>query len=300
MNLPTKHAAFVALILVASACSQPQTRLSDVALASAGRWQRARVEITYKRGGTRSASHGGAGGHFVAAEVGHVLHLERDADPINPGSFILAHAFEDVVGHATFSKLRNAEYVLRFSGDGNALAISTTGGARWTIFELEHVAGQFNEPFYCRHRTVSSLSPWPSSRSVVLEVLSEASPTSTSDAHKAPQDPEWPSLTHVAPGSISFIYELRAAVLYACLHKEDSELRGAVVDAYLQPGNSGFDSWGGSDSIIPRCIADIARQDPATLTRIRAVVAAGTGDVTHSLDFGRAASTLRSLDEPNR
>jgi hypothetical protein len=211
-------------------------------------------------------------GHQHPPSVTHVLILEWP-DGINHSNVFPVIESE---GHPTprrFDELRKVDYTLRFAPDAHALAASIDGGRAWALFDLDVLANPTEKPFWCRHKTVTSLDPWPSSRALALEVLAAADPASpAAHAHRGAAAIEWPT-GKASNGDFTWRDEVDEASRYVCVKRDDAELRRALVDAYVRPGDH-------ARSIpMERCVGELARTDEALRVRLKAAVT-GADDET--------------------
>jgi hypothetical protein len=199
----------------------------------------------------------------VPNRIDHTLTLEPE-QTFNINRVYLVRMNETSVNRTRVSALHDTRYSMRLAPDGRALALSTNGRA-WTLFELAWVDSPMERPFWCTHRTVRTLDPWPSSRLVVLEVLAETSPNFAGVRVHTTRERR-PLVSNVA-GAVPADGqndEFRGAMLYACAHRDDSILRAALLEAYVQPGIGSL-SVPGDDSILAKCIGDLARSDPTVM-----------------------------------
>lgn len=286
--MPRPRIAWIALAL-ACGCGG-RTRTTE-ATTDTGPWPHAVATVRYEPAGVRSSAHGAS--HWVAAEVVHTLSFARDTDA-DTVTIFLAQMFDD--DSDTFAALRDASYTLRFASDGHALGVSTDDGASWRAVDLGAVDDPFDEPLWCVHTAVASLDPWPSARALALEILVEADHARAAAVHREPAGMIWPGVRATAD---HWQRELRAATRYACA-SEDAALLAAAIEAYVQPGNGSYATHAGDDSAVARCIADVARRDPAVLARLREARArlapAHAGD--DASDVGRIEQALWLVEHP--
>lgn len=205
-------------------------------------------------------------GHQSPPSVTHLLVLEWP-DGINHSNVFPVMESE---GHPTprrFEELRKVDYTLRFAPDAHALAASIDGGKVWAIFDLDVLANSTEKPFWCRHRTVTSLEPWPSSRELALDVLAASDPASpAAHAHRGPSAVEWPT-GKVSNGDFTWHDEVEEASRYVCAKRDDAELRRALVEAYLRPGDHA------SSYPMERCLRELAGTDEALVARLKSALA---------------------------
>lgn len=240
-------------------CSSPSSkRRSPVAKAPPGRWQEASVEISYTHAFTKN-------GHKNSPRVIHRLDVVEQAPPHNIVMTFLTSQHEGEPTPKRFDELRESSYTLQFAPDAHSLAVSEDGKA-WTIFELESIVSTTEEPFWCRHKQVTTLSPWPSSRELALEVLSAADLQSPAAAiHRSASVLEWPA---GSPRKSSLVWEkeVLGASRYACLKRDDPTLRAALIEAYLRPDPND------SSTELDQCVGEVIQSDPSALVRFQSAL----------------------------
>lgn len=250
--------AMLAASVAITACDSASERSSEVVVAPMGRWRQAHVEVAY---GPRFSKNG----RSHPPHVRHSLFLDWD-QPYNSAQVILLSETTDTLTPERFAELRETQYALRFAPDAHALAVSTDGERTWTIFDLTILTGPTEQPFWCAHRSFTSLEPWPSSDALALEILAAADPSSPAAAvHRASSAIEWPS-SRAGASSIAWLIEIEGATRYACAHRDDPTLREALVQAFLRLGSQA--------GYAQSCVPEMARTDPALQQRlVRAVQA---------------------------
>jgi hypothetical protein len=239
----------VALLLMAimTACSGSTERSSAVVTRTAGAWRRAYVTVYAHPSFSKN-------GRDHPAGVSHTLFIEH-ADGNRLG-VILGQWSEARTDHALFERLREMRHSLVFAPDGHAIAVSDDAGRHFMIFDLTAAAAPLTMPFYCPHRRVTTLTPWPDTRAVVLEVLDEASGHASTHRHDEADPTRAPFVTNRE--------ELLDASLYACAFEaNDARLRRALVDAFVSPWHGAASNRGGDGGTLGACLGRISRRDPA-------------------------------------
>ena len=255
-------------------------RVSATVTSPVGRWVSAFATVEYHPSFSK-------GGRTYAPSVLHSLSI-RETDQ-NRSYVILAQRSEEEVSPSQFRELRDMAYTLRFSPDDHLLAASTDGGKAWTLFDLESLGSPTDEPFWCRHRSVPSLDPWPTMDGLAVEILASVDPLSPGAAvHRSPTSVAWPGSIPEPRGTYPWTEEVDGAFRHACFHKEDKELRAAVIAAYFQK------DLGYIKSDVAQCVGEIAKTDPAIKVRLEEMVSNGNRDGQL-----RAKSALGYISQPS-
>lgn len=230
-------ASMLAIGAMVVACESSTTRSSEVAVAPTGRWRQAHVEVRY---GPRFSKNG----RWHPPHVNHDLFIDWDR-PHNRALVILLSETADSLSPRAFAEARGTTYTLRFAPDAHALALSTDGARTWTNVDLTPLTGPTAQPFWCPHRTFSSLDPWPSSRALALEILAASDPNSAAArVHRAPDAAEWPIGHERAHRDVAWRTDFHGATRYACAHRDDAELQTAFNTAVQRMGrDAGYLSW---------------------------------------------------------
>ena len=213
---------FILLLTTAGAgCKDKPLALdSEPAVApGAPRWRRATVSMIFEQ---RRASYAtrirywlklsGPGGE-------HTSTLEE----VFPPSGIQGAPLE--VPTADFEALKKKTPRVQLATDGHALVFSRDGGPRYRYVALD--AG--DKPVYCPHVAFApdaSGNPWsaaPTTRTLALAVLRTRE--NKGQVHYPSSDGAWSS---------AFEQEALGSVAYACAHRDDPELRAAVLSAAKQ------------------------------------------------------------------
>lgn len=249
----------IAAGLLGGACARHSERESPRAIATGGRWREAQVTVEYSPSFFQS-------GKDHPAQVTHELFVEEA--PPNRAMVILSLQNKDHTSAEEFSALQKARYTVRFAPDNTAVAASTDEEKTWTVINLEPLSVPVSSAraFWCRHRSFPSLSPWPSLHALALELLSSVDPASpAAQVHRAAGVMEWPGPVRSGPGRAAWLEEIDGASQYVCMHRENAELRSALVEAALRPDYPLL----GSD-----CMGKIILADPALKHRIEGMLAA--------------------------
>jgi hypothetical protein len=249
----------IAVSLLGSACARHTERESPRAVATGGRWREAYVTVEYSPSFFQS-------GKDHPAQVTHDLFVEEA--PPNRAMVILSLQNKDYTSAEEFSALQKTRYTVRFAPDNTAVAASTDEEKTWTVINLEPLSVPVSSAraFWCRHRSFPSLSPWPSLHAIALELLASVDPGSPAAlVHRAAGVMEWPGPVRSGPGRAAWLEELDGASQYVCRHRENVELRSALVEAALRPDYPML----GAD-----CLGKIVLADPALKHRIEGMLGA--------------------------
>jgi hypothetical protein len=284
MKLRDPLTVLLVTVLVGSfgGCSCRSTeRNSPTVKSPVGRWVSAYATVEYHPSFYKN-------GHDHPPSVLHSLSIGED-DLINLSYVILTDRYENDTAASQFRDLRDTTYTLRFSADDHMLAASTDGGHAWTLFDLESLGSTTTDPFWCRHRSVASLDPWPSMDGLALEILGAVDPASpNARVHQRPTSVEWPGAIHDERGSVHWEDELLGAFRHACFHREDPALRAGVIAAFFHK------EFKLNNGEVDQCLGEIAKVDPATKARLEEMQSSGD-----TAGQARAKSALYYVTQPS-